>query len=726
MDLSWDDYISESSASNMMNTPRTPPKSPKSHHSSRSKLSSLLEYLDSAEGRAASPKKRVGSPSRSPGRLKATENNVDVSYDLDDDVSALSFSVSKDSGQTRTSKRGGYIWDEWDNGGGAENSTHSQTSSVDEPTYFSVRPSGSRSTVLGSDDPAQAVSGAYGGVEGGGSHSTEATLETTIMDLRDKAMNMKAELKSKNAQVKTMQSDYQRLVIAKNRKIQRARSKWSEKLRAEQDEHAAVMTQQREFVAKVTSDTAALETKMRDLEERLEASVKSEKVETSATEQEMERMLVRARRQWELNEQAYFRKVLAEKTDQLQQEVTGSFEPRLAKFVERGRAALRTRSAELEKKLDETRRRLQTELHGELDARLQELRDQLKEEEQKSRKAGEVDLQKCLGRHNDEVNALKERFAREKRQVDESAERLRRLEAESTLAGMKTIRKAEKVKIEELAARHARALSEAVSSLSTQREARRAELDAETEAWGDHFRGRLANENAVKTARLQAQARTDALASGETVLARVREELRKEADANAIQLSSTLADRRAHHEQALERLREDELRAQNELEAVEQDLRYLRLERDAARRQGEALVNEEAEGERSVEALRAELRTVQGQLSQLDTQHSSEKATRMDALRGELREWKERYMAVREQEVKTGHRTHEAMEALRDRLREETSRITDKVSAVLRSKEMVVRDLQRQLGDLQRQNAQSQEDLEMRRDRKFSVMEAAL
>ena len=107
--MSWDDYISESSASNMMNTPRTPPKSPKSHHSSRSKLSSLLEYLDSAEGRAASPKKRVGSPSRSPGRLKATENNVDVSYDLDDDVSALSFSVSKDSGQTRTSKRGGYI-----------------------------------------------------------------------------------------------------------------------------------------------------------------------------------------------------------------------------------------------------------------------------------------------------------------------------------------------------------------------------------------------------------------------------------------------------------------------------------------------------------------------------------------------------------------------------------------------------------------------------------------
>jgi len=95
----------------------------------------------------------------------------------------------------------------------------------------------------------------------------------------------------------------------------------------------------------------------------------------------------------------------------------------------------------------------------------------------------------------------------------------------------------------------------------------------------------------------------------------------------------------------------------------------------------------------------------------------------MDALREELREWKDRYMDARDAAEHSSKRNRSATSDFKEKLGGDFGRITDKITAVLRSKDLVVRDLQHQLADLQHTNALRQDELELRRDRKFSSID---
>jgi hypothetical protein len=643
--------------------------------------------------------------------------------DIEDDVSALSFALSKDtSGRTTGTgtKRGGYIWDEWLDtaGSGIDSAVHTEGSAAsEEPTYFSVLPSSSHSRVEESSSYAPETS------RGGHSNTCDGTLETTIFELKDKVSMMKKEAKAKGLRSKQLQGECQRLKTAKNRKIQRCQTKWEEKLREEEEQQHVIISKQKDFIGKIGKDVSDLEAKMAEMQSRIEKASKEGKMELEIVKQEMTKQLARSRRQWELNEGAHFRKLLADKNDQLQQEVTDSFEPRLTRFVEKGRTVLKNKAADLEKKMQEMKRQLQSEMHGKLDDACAELREHLKREEQKNRLSGERDLTACLARHNAEVNALKERFAREKRTAEEGAEKLRRLESESTLDGLKTIRKAEQGKLQELAAQHAREMSELVSQMSAQREEHRRILESNFARWKATFTQRLDHELHAKADRMRGLAKAAAFSEGEEVIRKIKAELRTQNDELAEDNSSRLMEARLHHEEALKRLKHDEEHELGELDMLESDVRRLRMERDVARRDGDGRADKVAMAERRVESLRTELRAVQHELQALGLLHQQDSVQRMDALREELREWKDRYMDARDAAEHSSKRNRAATSDFKEKLGCDFGRITDKITAVLRSKDLVVRDLQRQLADLQHTNALRQDELELRRDRKFSSID---
>jgi len=732
MESSWDDYISESTATTR-GMARSP-KSPLSPKSSKSKVSSLLEFLDNAGGKRASSSSvgedsdhNRGTHPQSPQRMRDEySSKADSSLDdIEDDVSALSFSMSKDSRLTST-KRGGYIWDDWvDEVGRGDSSgvghglhTESSTGTREEPTYFSMMPSSSR--VHGGDGPLSAyTSGASRGVL---SNDTENTLETTIFELKEKLSAMKKEAKAKGLRAKQLQGEYTRLSTAKNRKILRSQTKWEERLREEKEQHHMILSKQKDFLGKVSKDVSDLETKMADMQRKLDTSSLKGKKELQVTKQEMAKSLSRARKQWELNEGAHFRKLLAEKNDQLQQEVTDSFEPRLAKFVEKGRTELRSKSADLEKKMQKLKRQLQSEMHGKLDEAVEELREELKVEEQRMRMGGERDLQACLTRHNDEINALRDRYSRERRLTEEGAEKIRRLEAESTLDGLKTIRKAEQGKVHELTARQAREMSDFVSQSSAQRDEYRRRLETELTQWRDGFGSRLESEMQAKADRLRGLAKATSFAEGEEVIRKVKEDLRIQQEELKDDTEARLMAARVHHETALKRLKTDTERDLNDIDMLESDLRRLRMERDVGRRDEEARSGREASASRRIDNLRSELQAVQNELQEIGLHHQRDAERRMDMLREELREWKDSFMDAREAAEASSKRGSAAVAGLKERLAGEFTRITDKVTAVIKSKDLVVRDLQRQLSELQRSNAMYQDELELRRDQKFSSL----
>jgi len=483
-----------------------------STHSS-SKYSSLLQYLES----------EIGDDGDNPVEsMKLTRGEIA----FDDDLSSMSLSPGRRSDGTMKNKslaigngaqtflasvratgaqsspskssrtQGGrsYVWDEWGNDEKLGRNSVSPLTGDDEgtagdnATYFSLK--------VGDSHVAPLENMARSGIESTGSGLSKSdinggasrSLQRVVGDLKVKIDALKGQLLEKTSHIRDLQSELARLSTAKARRVQKFRSTGEAQLAAQREELGAALKKNNDFVDKLGSDIKQLTVKRDGLKDKQGRFSSQRDAGLQLLRDEIMRKMQRTRRQWEAEERAVFDKVLKSKEELLKKAAAESFGPALDKMVIEGKEAVRERQDEVNKRLERVKRELNTELADKLNEARDVLRVQIKDDDERTRRAGERQLQDVLRRHSEEIEAIKLKIAREKRLAEETAERTRRIDAETSLEGMREIRRSEAQQAMELMSALQRELAQLVASHSEAVKALKDSFVAEEVALAERLR----------------------------------------------------------------------------------------------------------------------------------------------------------------------------------------------------------------------------------------------
>ena len=758
--LSWNDYVSETTAtvSEQGSVYTNPP--------TYSKFSEIMSYLDEKSEYSSNKSTKTSSPSSRRGNNNNNNNNkasplrklqqqqqqyYDSKYQDDDDdnldmqgvedeedsmsqgddISALSFTTSKANSHNSPSNRNQYkssnssnnssskyIWDTW----------NKNTSEIDEETkneanttYFShlVGKTNDDGTVTISDDMRNMN---FNGRDRDRDDVSEShhTIQTAVSDIKDKVDVMKKELKEKTLKSKKLQADYIRIKTARERKVGKETEKWEVLLRKKKEELYSQLEERKGFVQKLVKDCNELERKKITIADKMTNFKKKKQISIKNVQNSKENELVRARQQWKKDESAYFNKVLAQRNDSLQKQAADAFGPKLEQKVIEGNDKVLKREEELDRELATLKKKLQSEFHKKIEESLLASKSELKDEEERMRKDTEKQLQACLKRQSEEITDLKERFARERRRIDESAERIRQLDAEATLDGLRAIKNAESQQVKELITKQQREMSNIISRFEEDKENLRKNLDEENKIKIENYKRKLALEVERERERKLALAKSEAFAQNEAIIRKLRDEANEERTQYKDDVYKKLDDLRMDKKVEIDILTSEQQELSGQLESLRKEIDNLSDIKNQYLNENKAITYGITRKEAELEVMRNELKEISQELERLDEQFETDTKSSRDAIEQDIHVWEDKISQVEHELMQNEKKIQYDKSSLESALRAEQEQIEDKVNAVLRGKEMALGDLKRQLGEMQRQNSQLQEELEHKRDQKFA------
>lgn len=287
-----------------------------SDNRSKSSYDSLMNYLDNIS---------IEEPHVNRNLLPKPPDD----YEDSDDLSTLSYSTRS----SRNSRR--YIWD----------TVEPTSSTTDSVTYFAPPSYHSHTT---SDNHTQGTS--------------MSQLTAKIEDIKTKISAMQAELKTKNAHIKDLQTTLTRLQHSCQQKEQRHRNVWNKKISQQQQEHEEAIAKQKTFFSKLGNDVAELEKKVSLLEDKLASTTNSTAVDDAI--RKCESQYNQFAQQWQAEERQSMQKLIQAKTNALQQQAANAIAPQLESLVVNHKQAL----IALQEKLETERIQKVTSLRQSLDA----------------------------------------------------------------------------------------------------------------------------------------------------------------------------------------------------------------------------------------------------------------------------------------------------------------------------------------------------------------------
>ena len=523
---------------------------------------SSMSLSPNGKGRGRGTEARGGAPSSS--YLSATAqtflaNNKSSSGAGTGAASSPSRSVGAQS-------RGGrsYVWDEWQyddrhgsivsqlTGDDGDDGNGSSAQGGDNATYFSLRAgAGATSPSPSSSSSPQRTLG---------SHASKS-VQHVVEELKVKIDAMKGQLQQKQARIKDLQSELARLHTAKTRREQKFKTTWASKLSEQREVQAATLKKSRDFVERISGDVKQLTIKRDGLKDKVARLAAHRESALQLLQEDAQRKAQRVRRQWEAEERSVFEKVLKGKEEALKKAAAESFGPALDKMVIEGKEAVRARQDEVTKRLEKLRRELALEVQDKLTQAREELRDQIRDDDEKSRRVAERKLQDLLRKHGEELDALKLKFQREKKMAEESAERTRRIDAETSLEGMREIRKSESQQVVEIMAAQQRELGQLVTNHGEAISALKASLAKEEEAFARRLRKELAAASEQNRDRAVSSLTARINAEADKVISKLREDIAAERKVVRDRIESELDDLRVSAQHRLDSMQMSENRS---------------------------------------------------------------------------------------------------------------------------------------------------------------------
>jgi len=577
--------------------------------------------------------------------------------------------------------RGGrsYIWDEWQyddrhgsvvsqlTGDDGEDGNGSTAPGGDNATYFSLR-AGAGASPSASSSPQRTL----------GSHASKS-VQHVVGELKVKIDAMKAQLQQKQTRIKDLQSELARLHTAKTRREQKFKTTWESKLSEQREVQAATLKKSRDFVERITGDVKQLTIKRNGLKDKVARLAAHRESALQLLQEDAQRKAQRVRRQWEAEERAVFEKVLKGKEEALKKAAAESFGPALDKMVIEGKEAVRTRQDEVTKRLEKLRRELALEVQDKLTQAREELRDQIRDDDEKSRRAAERRLQDLLRKHGEELDALKLKFQRDKKMAEESAERTRRIDAETSLEGMREIRKSESQQVVEIMAAQQRELGQLVTNHGEAISALKASLAKEEEAFARRLRKEMAAASEQSRDRAVSSLTARINAEADKVISKLREDIAAERKVVRDRIESELDDLRVSAQHRLDSMQVSESRSVFSFHGQSSYL-FIYFHLITANRPIPSLLLPTNRAVERVASLRGEIESLRRELSSLEQEQAS-KTPDVSAVRKELATLRLELSNVKEEGESLEHRLGEERSQRRLRLAREDERVKAAVAA---------------------------------------------
>lgn len=466
-----------------------------------------------------------------------------------------------------------FIWD-----GEEKQSIHNGNEDNDMLTYFSQT-----RTYL--TDMGSSSSPRGGGGEGHGSgdssdhmSTSQGSLSNAMTHVTDQFKDVKKLFDHTSSKAKELQNELMRLNQARKRRTAKCKNEWTYKLQNQREEQEIATQRIQGFVSRLEVDVKKLSDKKQSLEEKYNKIKRSRDHTLHLLKEDIARKSRHARKQWDLEEKAIFEKQLLSKRDSIRKQAAEAYGPQLDKMVEEGKLEVRKKEDEVQLRLDNLRRKLNLDLDRKLQEAKDTLRDELRSDEEKARRSSERKLEEALRAQSVEIEQIKDKFAREKKILEETLERTRRLNTESTLEGIREVRNSESKQINELMTMQQKELSQIASQHARSIEEYRIQLmDNEKDSLQTV---RIQLEEEIETLKRKARnnAKAKAVQETERILTRLSEDVLMERNRKKEEIDKELEDLRLEAHSTLESMHQAERRSTERAASMRGEIESYRKE----------------------------------------------------------------------------------------------------------------------------------------------------
>ena len=682
----------------------SPSKSAVSNNSG-SRFSSLMQFLDKEIESST-----VGVSAGGGAAKNGNGSGNDIYGDVDNTSTVSDLSPSSKTRHPDDTRSFGskslfagksYIWDDdmpghgLESGVGDSSKAYGVVSEGDAATYFSQQ---SAATSFGSSKD----------------------LGEMVSKIKQKVEHTRSELREATNRAKELQSELVRVNAARKRRANKVRSEWEQKLEKQREEQDKSLKRLKDFVSRLQKETDDLKKKRDSLEERKNKIGRSREQTLRLLQEDIERKAAQTRRQWHVEEKAVFEKALSQRIEAIKKAAAESFGPQMDKMVEDGKLELRKREDAISGRLEQYRIQLQSELERKLAMAKDAMREQLKNEEDRARRHSERKLEEALRTQGEEMAAVKTKYNRDKKILEENIERMRRLNAESALDAMREVRQAENKEVMELMAANQRELAQI--SRKNAEQLKQAELHlAEEEK--EHLRQvseRMEQQLGAQKERARMSAKAQAEAETERVLERLRADVEAERRRVKEAIDKDLDDLRLSAHASLEAKHSQEKRMVERIATMKGEVESQRKEVTRLEEAQKDKKDELVDAKNRLSALRTELKQVEEEVENTELRNNEE-------LNQHQRQASREYQQLLEEEASAKEALHREEVAAANRKDDaiamyaaDLTRIRDKVGALLKRKDDTARTLRQQLSALQEKSSELQDKLDSLRAEQYA------
>ncbi len=640
---------------------------------------------------------------------------------------------SPQSPHSRSSRRS-YIWDLADNGdmgdmGDINEPSTSSSLTLDQglesgrkSSTSSIRVGGILSQMSGisldDDDSATYFSmpSTYNKSHGNTAQlSPNSTLHATVEEIKNKVSVMKTELNSKTKCINELQADLLRIQTARGRREEKFKKIWLNKIKDIQEDHNILISKQKDFETRLFTDIKGLEEKKTKLLDRCNNLINGKQQTMEILSDELRRKKVKVRKQLEADERAYFDKIAGSKYDHMKKQAADVFRPKIEKLVIEGKETVRVKNEEYENKLVSLRLHARNDMEKKLSQFRSNFLDEMRDEDERIRRLNEKKLQDMLRKHNDEVIAVKDKFARDKMMLEENNERVRRLDNEQNLDTLKNLRKNESKLMEEQLSSQEREITYLLKSHAEELTSLQKSLKDEEEKWEQKCYSWQMQLKGQKHERVKAELYMKAATETEKILQRVREELSEERKKIKADIDNELEDIRINTQNKLDSMQISESKLNERSKSLRIEIESLRNQISTTQSTTQPLLNELNNHKFRLGDLRLELRKVEDNVDHTTAKSEEDFNRQKKELNTALDQWiqieRDTEEAMSRQDVNIANKKDD----LRVSNNAELGKIRDKINALLNKKDSTIKELRRQLSELQSKCSQIQDSIDQRR-----------
>jgi len=600
-------------------------------------------------------------------------------------------------------QKGSYVWDDW-----SDNEDEPNTAELEKSSSIF---DGKSVSSLGLESLQEA--------------EMSTSVRTMASEISEKVERMRRELRGKSSTCKQLQSELQRLKLARERRTEKSTNKWEEQLAITRQGHDDALRKLQEFHHRLQKDVTKLEFQWSELEKRKSLSQANQEAILERTKQDADRRKARAKRQWEADEKSSFEKVLRGKADVMERQAAASLGPRIDKLVAEGKAKVvqvredgeitiqklqLTLNADHEKKVNECREALASQVTQDVE----KVRRQLHRKHDERQKA-----------HLHEISSLQDKHSRDRRQLDDSYERTQKIEEDQNQEAEQALSKRETQQVQELMDRHQRELGYLTQAHDDALHQLRTAL-REQEVQGQQCTMQLRSQLREQQLQRRKQGITRRIA---TETERILQKLREDAAIEREHLQRSLAEEvnsvRDRIQTQIESHQDDEQKNLSRVATLQAEIHSFssqinRLEQATS-------ISQQAMREDltpSLSSLRKEMRDVEADYEQLQPRHEKLLDRRRLEAEEEIKSLQEQLQNQQLQTTEQLKVQSDEKEKLQQEYVVELTRIKDKVSGLLHKKTLARSELSARLQQSKKKSSELQDTLEDLRNSTFEGKEA--